>query len=97
MCNHARRSSANNRFAFGKGGITMNNDVITINDDVTYPCVTFMQIDTKQTVKVYDVTDIIFDDTTHRVYIKGKTDPNGANKKIEMYNTRIMIKEEDDL
>ena len=75
----------------------MNNDAITINDDVTYPRVTFLQIDTGKTIEMYDVTDITFDDINHRVYAKGKTDLTGVNKKIEMYNTRVIIKEEDDL
>ena len=75
----------------------MNNDAITINDDVTYPRVTFLQIDTGKTIEMHDVTDITFDDINHCVYAKGKTDLSGTKKKIEMYNARIIIKEEDDL
>ncbi len=67
-----------------------------MNNDVTYPRVVFMQINTTEKVVMYDVTGIIFDDINNRVYAKGKTKPNGTNKKIEMYNTRVIITEEDE-
>ncbi len=58
---------------------------------------TFLQIDTGKTIEMYDVTDITFDDINLCVHVKGKTDLSGTNKKIEMYNAKVIIKEEDDI
>ena len=65
-----------------------------MNDKVIYPHIMLMQRDTNTIVKMYDIVDLVVDNGNHQTIVKGKLDQNGTPKKVTMYNTRVMYKEE---